>query len=274
MNLHGNNDIGHSGLTGMHTYSHAYIIWGSSEAERISFAEKLAASIVCTGTAHRPCLVCVHCDKSTRHIHPDIITIDRNPDARTIFVDQIRALKEDSVIIPNEAATKVYIINHAGSMNDPAQNAILKLLEEPPQSANFILLTENPAQLLPTVRSRCVELAAARNATNEQIQTRDDVIAFYRALTDSPLKLAEFTFGLEKLEKNDFIEFVDGARSFLVAKMKDAHLGGQVSQREKNTLSPDYMMKTITVLDRAKEYLEHNVSLGHINGMICAELIR
>lgn len=268
MNLHRNNETGLSGSSGMCTYSHAYIIWGSSEADRIDYAEKLGQAIVCAGAGQRPCLACPHCDKSSRHIHPDIMTIDRSPDTRVLYVDQIRALREDAVIMPNEASTKVYIINHAGSMNHSAQNAILKLLEEPPQSANFILLAENPAELLPTVRSRCVELAADRKDANEPVQTRDDVIAFYTALTGSPLKLAEFTFGLEKLEKNEFIDFIDGAISFLVSKMKGCLSG------HKSALPPEDMIKTVTVLDRAKEYLNYNVSLGHINGMICAELIR
>ncbi len=268
MKLQGNSDIGHSRLSGMSTYSHAYIIWGGSEADRTAFADNLAQAIICSGSGQKPCMACAHCAKSSRHIHPDIIAIDRTPDTRAIYVDQIRALREDAVIMPNEAQTKVYIIGHAGSMNVSAQNAILKLLEEPPESSRFILITENPAELLPTVRSRCVERAADSLDLKEPAQTRDDVIAFYAALTGSPLKLTEYSFVLEKQDRNEFIDFVDGAKAFLVLKMKDC------LQEIEITLSPEYLMKAVTVLDRAKEYFENNVSLGHISGMICAELIR
>lgn len=270
MNLHGNNDTGGSDLSGNGTYSHAYIIRGGSESERVEYAEKLASAIVCTGNVNgkRPCLSCIHCEKSSRHVHPDIIAIDRNPDTRIIYVDQIRALREDAVIMPNEASTKVYVINHAGAMNVFAQNAILKLLEEPPDSANFILLTENPAELLPTIRSRCVERSAERHDLTEIIQTRDDAAAFYQALTGNPLKLAGFTFLLEKFEKNEFIDFIDDAKAYIVSKLRDRHRG------EKTALTSEYLMKVICVLAQAKEYVKYNVSLGHINGMICAELIR
>jgi hypothetical protein len=254
-------------------YSHAYIIWGGSEAERMASADKLAAAIICSGivnnaTGKKPCMSCPHCEKSSRHIHPDIIIIDRLPDTRLILVDQIRALMKDAAILPNEAEKKVYIIMHAGTMNTSAQNALLKQLEEPPLSASFILVTENPAALLPTVRSRCVELQADRQKSSPDVKPRADVNAFYDALTDSPLTLARFSFTLEKHDKNDFIEFLDGAKAFMTLRLKER------SEGKPTALTPDYMMKVVEVLDRAKEYLEYNVSLGHIAGMISAELTR
>ena len=71
---------------------------------------------------------------------------------------QIRALRADAYIRPNEAGRKVYLLERAHTMNPSAQNAMLKLLEEGPPYAAFLLLTENAAALLPTVRSRCETL--------------------------------------------------------------------------------------------------------------------
>jgi hypothetical protein len=256
------------GLSVKGAYSHAYIIWGGSETEQCDAAWKLAAALVCAGSGRRPCMVCAHCDKAFRRIHPDIITLDRNPDAREIYVDQIRALREDAVVMPNESAKKVYIIHHAGSMNMFAQNAILKLLEEPPASAAFILISGNPAELLQTVRSRCVELSADRHTIIAPALLRDDASAFYNALTGRSLKLAELSFSLEKLEKGAFADFISDAKALLVSKMKDCFDGTGDGP------APDHLMKAVVVLDRAREYLDNNVSLGHITGMICAELIR
>jgi DNA polymerase-3 subunit delta' len=264
----GNGDKGNFSIPRMDALSHAYIVWGGSEAEQSVIAEKLASAMVCSGSGQKPCMTCNHCYKALRHIHPDIIAIDRLPDAREIYVDQIRALREDAVIMPNEALKKVYVMHHAGCMNVFAQNAILKLLEEPPASAAFILIADNPAELLPTVRSRCVELSADRLDTTEPVQIRDDAAAFYQVLTDGPLKLAEFSFAMEKYEKSDFASFIDSAKTFLVQKMRDCLSGAETA------LTPEYMMKAVTVLDRAREYLDLNVSLGHIAGMICAEMIR
>lgn len=247
-------------------YSHAYIVWGGNERDRTDFSDRLAAAVVCGSSGKRPCLSCVHCKKASRHIHPDIISIDRNQENRLIQVDQIRALREDASVMPNDAERKVYIINHADTMNIPAQNAILKLLEEPPGRAGFILVTENPAALLPTVRSRCVEVSADGQDSAPACEESAEVAAFYGALTGGPLQLTEFSFFVEKLEKNKFLDFINSAKVFITARLRDS-LSGE------STLTSEYLMKTIRVLDRAKEYFISNVGLGHIAGMICAELM-
>lgn len=248
-------------------FSHAYIIWGGSERDRTELSEKLASAIVCGSSGKRPCLSCAHCQKSLRHIHPDIISVDRNQENRLIQIDQIRALREDASVMPNEAEKKVYIIKHAEAINIPAQNAMLKLLEEPPGSASFILVAENPAALLPTVRSRCFEIPADGQDAAPVSEENAEVIAFYAALTGGPLRLTEFSFAAEKLEKNEFLDFINDAKAFMTARLRDSLCGG------KSALTSEYLMKTIRVLDRAKEYFELNVGLGHIAGMICAELL-
>ena len=95
----------------------------------------------------KPCLRCAHCLKSARGIHPDIIVVDRLEDRQSIVVDQIRAVREDAVVLPNDAEKKVYIIRQAGLMTAQAQNAFLKLLEEPPACSSFILAVDNPRRI-------------------------------------------------------------------------------------------------------------------------------
>ena len=143
--------------------SHAYLISAPDMQAALSQAGELAAAAVCTGGGKKPCHQCRACHKVAENIHPDVITIARLEDdkgrpKREIGVDQIRQLAADACIMPNEAERKVYIIREAETMNIPAQNAALKLLEEPPLGALFLLCTTNASQLLPTVRSRCVEL--------------------------------------------------------------------------------------------------------------------
>ena len=74
-------------------------------------------------------------------------------------MDQIRALRADAYIRPNEGARKVYIIHPADAMNPAAQNALLKVLEEGPAYAAFLLAAARPGLLLDTVRSRCELMA-------------------------------------------------------------------------------------------------------------------
>ncbi|MFR1052656.1 MAG: ATP-binding protein, partial [Lachnospirales bacterium] len=104
-----------------------------------------------------PCGACPGCRKVLGDIHPDVITI--GDDGKGITVAQSRQIRADAYVRPNEAPRKVYVIQNAQTMNASAQNALLKLLEEGPAYAAFLLLTDNPAALLPTVRSRCEGLA-------------------------------------------------------------------------------------------------------------------
>jgi DNA polymerase-3 subunit delta' len=240
-------------------------VWGGSEADRSEASLRLAAAMLCSG-GNPPCGVCAHCGKAFRRIHPDITVLDRLPDKREILVDQIRSLREDAIILPNEADRKVYIIQHADAMNTAAQNAILKLLEEPPSSVSIILEADNPVALLSTVRSRCAELPAgsrdaAAPAGSEDKAVKEAVRAFCGVLSDN-LALATLTFTLEKMERSKFADFIDSAKASLTASLRD-----------KTTADPALPLKAIAVLDRARDYFAANVGLGHITGMICAELI-
>ncbi len=134
--------------------SHAYLLSGPAGSGKHTLANILAQAMVCEkGTG---CGLCPHCRKAAEGIHPDIITIEGEK-AGAIKVDEVRALRADAYIRPNEAARKVYILPRAQTMNPSAQNALLKLLEDGPAYAAFLLLTENAGAILQTIRSRCVE---------------------------------------------------------------------------------------------------------------------
>lgn len=138
--------------------AHAYIVTGGSAASRAAYGLKLAQAYVCEGAAP-PCLRCRHCEKAANSIHPDVIRITIPEKKQEILVEQTRALRTDAYIRPNEAARKVYLIDPADAMNQVAQNTLLKLLEDGPPYAAFLLLTAQPGALLTTIRSRCETLA-------------------------------------------------------------------------------------------------------------------
>ncbi len=137
--------------------SHFYLISGPAGSGKRTLARLLAAAILCKG-AERPCKTCPACRKVLGAGHPDFITVD-DPEKKTVSVDLIRQARADIYIRPNEADRKVYLFPRAQDMGIPGQNALLKVLEEPPSYGVFILLTDNPEKLLPTVRSRCTELS-------------------------------------------------------------------------------------------------------------------
>ena len=135
--------------------SHFYLISGPAGAGKKTLARLLAAAILCKAE-EKPCLSCPTCRKVMGDSHPDFITV-RDPEHKNIAVKIVRQIREDMFIRPNEADRKIYLFPQ--DLGIEGQNALLKILEEPPSYGVFLLLTDNPEKLLPTVRSRCTELA-------------------------------------------------------------------------------------------------------------------
>ena len=142
----------------MEKMMHSYIISGDGDAAR-SRAREMAAAALCESSGAKPCRACRHCRKVFQGafpgIHPDVALVERAADKsgklrREITVDQIRALAVDAAVLPNEADGKVYIFPEADTMNIAAQNAFLKLLEEPPRGVMFLLCAESREKLLET----------------------------------------------------------------------------------------------------------------------------
>ena len=135
--------------------SHFYLISGPRGSGKRTLAKLLSAAILCR-EGDRPCGRCGPCRKVLEGNHPDVITVD-DPEHKTVAVRIVREAREDVFIRPNEAEHKIYLFPQ--ELGIEGQNALLKILEEPPKYGVFILLTDNPDKLLPTVRSRCTELA-------------------------------------------------------------------------------------------------------------------
>lgn len=148
--------------------SHAYIIAGPVGSGKHTLAGLLARALVCSGKGEPPCGTCPDCRKAAAGIHPDVITVGE--EGKDISVAMVRALRSDAYIRPNEAPRKVYLLPNAHTMNQSAQNALLKLLEEGPPYAAFLLLAENAGAILPTVRSRC-ELLTLAPVTEDEART-------------------------------------------------------------------------------------------------------
>ena len=107
------------------------------------------------------CGTCASCMRIARRVHADVLLIEPG-DTGTIKIDQIRDAIERSAYRPFEGRRRVVIVDDADAVNEEAQNALLKTLEEPPAASTFVLVTSRPDVLLPTVRSRCQRLRFGR----------------------------------------------------------------------------------------------------------------
>lgn len=151
--------------------SHFYLISGPAGSGKKTLARLLSAALLCK-EADKPCMGCSACRKVLSDSHPDVITVVE-PERKRLRVEKVRQIREDVYIRPNEGSHKVYIFPQ--EMGIEGQNALLKVLEEPPAYGVFLILTDNPETVLPTVRSRCTELslkALSKEVLTAQLQSR------------------------------------------------------------------------------------------------------
>ena len=151
--------------------SHAYILNGERGSGKKLLANLFSMSLQCENREEDgdACGKCRSCRQAVSGNHPDIIRVTHEK-PNTISVDDIREqVNNDIVIKPYSSKYKIYIIADADMMSVQAQNALLKTLEEPPQYAVIMLLTENAEALLPTIRSRCV-MMKLRNIKDQLVK--------------------------------------------------------------------------------------------------------
>lgn len=168
--------------------AHALLFCGSEGLGKLNLAMRLARQVLCSSPdAHNEaCAECRNCSLFSAGTHPDFHLIcseqaaisktrlsarygarylpemKHTKDAKLksiIGIDQIRTLIANSSTHPHIAASKVILISPAQAMNINAANALLKLLEEPPESTLIILVCPNAESLVPTIRSRCMRVA-------------------------------------------------------------------------------------------------------------------
>ena len=238
--------------------SHAMIISGPKGSGTHALAGILAKGLVCSGTGSAPCGVCADCRKAAAGIHPDIIVIRPEAEKKAITVDQVRQMRADAHIRPNEAPRKVYILEGADLIQGEGQNAMLKLLEEGPVYAAFILLARNSGALLTTVRSRCEEL---RLTVSQQVQDEELVQQAGQLarcwLSGDEHALMELCVPMEKYERQQVLALLGQLRQQLCDMLTDY---------------PDRraVLRGITLADQLLQAADRNVGSGHLLGWLCA----
>ena len=160
----GNERIKEHFITAVHhkKISHAYIMEGDKGSGKKMLAEAFSKILQCEGRETtglvESCGKCESCIQMEHHDHPDVIWVSHEK-PNVISVGEIREQIVNTVeIMPYKGPYKIYIVDEAEKMNAAAQNAILKTIEEPPEYAVIMLLTNNIGGLLPTIQSRCVRL--------------------------------------------------------------------------------------------------------------------
>ena len=190
------------------TLSHAILLTGGTEKERKELSLLLSQALLCENSP-APCLKCNICKKVKSGIHPDvIITEGEAGKQRSIKIDTIRDIRSRAYIMPNEAPFQIFIILEASGMGEEAQNALLKILEEPPATARFILASRSRDDFRQTILSRVTPFAisedsgqaAGEKENSKAVKAAEDI--FSALITKNEAKIMLSTGALEKDKKN------------------------------------------------------------------------
>ncbi len=238
--------------------SHAYILSGGSAAAREAAALYIAAAVLCRAPEGRPCGQCPDCRKLLSGIHPDLHWYGRAGDARQIQVDQIREMRTAVYILPNEAEKSVFAVKEAQLMNPNAQNALLKVFEEPPRHAVLLLLAENAGELLPTLRSRAVILRLQEEAEGAPIPEQ---AAQLFSLLCSGDRAGAVTLCLkqDKLEREALSSLLEALQQETVSALRTG-----------SGLPPETAGRFLRLLEQLTVYMNYNTGAGHIAGALAA----
>mgnify|MGYP001223805512 CR=1 FL=1 len=188
---------------------HAVLLQGANGCGKRTLAKLIAEAILCACEGEKPCGMCEACRKIENGSHPDVFIASGGEGARSFHVESIRFIRSDVNIVPNEGKRKVYILANASSMTEQAQNALLKIMEEPPSYACFSLTCESASQMLPTILSRAVLFSV------EEVEEAQAVQAVGEALPE--------------IEEGQIREAY-GICSGNIGRMKETLLGGVLSR--------------------------------------------
>ncbi|MBO5143823.1 MAG: AAA family ATPase [Clostridia bacterium] len=179
---------------------HAYMFVGIEGVGKSLIAKDFAKAILCLNSTETYCNECECCN--IFESSPDFVYI--TDDDGAIKVGQIRELSENIILKPVKSNRRVFIINNAETMNEAAQNALLKILEEPPAYATIILIVSNKEKILRTIKSRCTEINFIPLTINELKEFYKD-----ESLNEEIYKYARGSIGkIEKIKSTNYIENV------------------------------------------------------------------
>ena len=244
---------------------HAILIEGDFGTGKHTLASYLSKAIVCESVP-APCDSCNHCHLANISSHPDITVVAPVDGKKSIIIDQIRELRDQAIIRPHQAKKRVFVIDRADTMNAHSQNALLKVLEEPPLTVMFILIAESKSALLDTIISRCVtlslmapEFSVALDYLKSKTNFKEDLIR--EALTLEKNNIGRALNSLNGVSSSnteesakEFLEYALNSDRYTMLKITAAY--------SKNRIEADAFIKDLKFLIAKKIRLNPNSTVA------------
>ena len=254
--------------------SHAVILTG--EGDKVQAARYIAAAHLCRADSGRPCLQCNACRKVLDRIHPDVTEV-QDSERKELPVETIRALRQDAYIRPNEGRRKVYLFTDCAQLNERDQNVLLKIVEEGPPYAAFVFCADAVHALLPTIRSRCVELRM--DAPPLDAEEGEAAAELCRVIARrEPLALTAHLTALEnrRLKREQLLPMVEGAWQIsadaLLSRCGKPGACGEAADILRRAFDRRQLQKLTDLFRRYCDECQYNVGVGHVLGALGAEL--
>ena len=262
--------------------SHAILITGKDEALRKKLTLRIASALLCSGEKERPCEKCPACIKTKALTHPDLIITEGSDKQKSIKIDRVRELRQMAYILPNEAEFKIFLILEASGMGEEAQNALLKIMEEPPPFTRFILACASRDSLLPTVRSRVSEyFTGEADAERSTAKTEEKIASVIQNIAECLTSSSEFdliiSIGALEKDKSLFKKTVDE----LILVFRDALLGegaralsanSSASKKIAEIYSQKELLPAINKLKNLREDADKNANENLLLTRLCCLL--
>ena len=255
---------------------HAIIIESPDAEKAAELAVFLSMYAVC-GEAEKPCGVCKNCLNARNKAHADIAYPQLQAQKKAYTVEQMRELMKDAYVLPNDAAAKVYIFEHADERFTPLiQNTFLKLFEEPPQNVSFILLCKSAQSLLDTILSRftVIRVKGDESFDEETLLAAKTITAGITESREYPLMRA--VYALNKDNYGKIITAVKRSLRDALAVLSGAEpLGGkETAQQRAGRLTRKKLLEMIELCDSFDDKMKQNVNNNLLTAWLCGELRR
>ena len=256
--------------------SHAVILTG--EGDKVQAARYIAAAHLCRADSGRPCLQCNACRKVLDRIHPDVTEV-QDSERKELPVETIRALRQDAYIRPNEGERKVYLFTDCAQLNERDQNVLLKIVEEGPPYAAFVFCADAVHALLPTIRSRCVELRM--DAPPLDAEEGEAAAELCRVIARrEPLALTAHLTALEnrRFKREQLLPMVEGAWQIsadaLLSRCGKPGACGEAADILRRAFDRRQLQKLTDLFRRYCDECQYNVGVGHVLGALGADLVK